>query len=196
MTSMINHIGERGKHQLDLSPPLSISFPLSINAITVTQNDVVVASLSLSRVAIVDLDSPHYKCFLAQRKAEVSHGGLVDVTLNPKDQGKRQLNLAMAVENVLTSPHRRTQTQFSTQSPASKKQLPPDMSFASLVQRHRFLLTALILLVLLCTVYLYFAVTLGSNGSCSGLLGGERELCQLRHTKDSLSSNTRKLKSF
>ncbi|KAL9276029.1 hypothetical protein AKJ16_DCAP23146 [Drosera capensis] len=46
---MINHIGERGRRQLDLSPPLFISFPLSINAITVTQNDVVFASLSLSR---------------------------------------------------------------------------------------------------------------------------------------------------
>ncbi|GAB2216661.1 hypothetical protein Droror1_Dr00024438 [Drosera rotundifolia] len=102
----------------------------------------------------------------------------------------------MAIENVLTSPHRRTQTQFSTQSPASKKQFPPDMSFASLIERHRFLVTALVLLVLLCIVYLYFAVTLGSNGSCSGLLGSERELCQLQHTKDSLSSSTRKLKSF
>ncbi|GAB2268589.1 hypothetical protein Dimus_003544 [Dionaea muscipula] len=101
----------------------------------------------------------------------------------------------MALDDVLLSPHRCPPTQFSIQSPSIKKQFSPsDLSCTSLIQRHRFLLTTLVLLVFLCTVYLYFAVTLGSNGSCSGLLGSERELCHLKHAKDSLS--TGKLKFF
>ncbi|GAB2293127.1 hypothetical protein Dimus_027338 [Dionaea muscipula] len=101
----------------------------------------------------------------------------------------------MALESVLSSPHRRSQGQFSARSPSSRKQFSPsDLSCASLIQRHRFLLTALVLLAFLCTIYLYFAVTLSSNGSCSGLIGSERELCQLKLAKDSMS--TRKLKFF
>ena len=87
----------------------------------------------------------------------------------------------MGLDNVLSSPHRRPQTAFS--SPTFKKFVQNDISCSALVQRHRFLLTTLVLLAVLCTVYLYFAVTLGSDVSCSGLLGSERELCLLKHEK-------------
>ncbi|GAB4850541.1 hypothetical protein Ancab_029851 [Ancistrocladus abbreviatus] len=100
----------------------------------------------------------------------------------------------MALDSVLSSPHRRSQGQFPPQSPFRKQILPADLSCSTLIQRHRFLLTALVLLALLCTIYLYFAVTLGSNSSCSGLIGTEREVCRLKHAKASLTHG--KLKFF
>ncbi|WCJ40327.1 hypothetical protein M5689_021250 [Euphorbia peplus] len=72
----------------------------------------------------------------------------------------------------LNSPHRR--------SPSFRKPFPRDElgSWSTLVQRHRFLLTALVLLVFLCTVYLYFAITLGQEiESCSGLEGKQKAIC-------------------
>ncbi|KAL8139307.1 hypothetical protein V2J09_005328 [Rumex salicifolius] len=93
----------------------------------------------------------------------------------------------MAHDSVLTSPHRRSQG-FSGLSPNFKKAfVQNDLSCSALLQRHRFLLTALVLLVILCSIYLYFAVTLGDTKSCLGLIGNERELCHLKHAKDSLS---------
>ena len=47
------------------------------------------------------------------------------------------------------------------------------------MRRHKFLLYTLGLLTLLCTIYLYFAITLGTRDSCSGLGGAQRALCQV-----------------
>lgn len=55
----------------------------------------------------------------------------------------------------------------------------PDISWRTLGHRHKFLLCMLGLLTLLCTVYLYFAVTLGANDSCLGLGRAQRVRCQL-----------------
>lgn len=55
----------------------------------------------------------------------------------------------------------------------------PDIGWRSLVQRHKFLLYALGLLTFLCTIYLYFAITLGTRDLCSGLGGEQRALCQI-----------------
>ncbi|XP_021724907.1 uncharacterized protein LOC110692215 [Chenopodium quinoa] len=63
-----------------------------------------------------------------------------------------------------------------------------DISSSALIQQHRFLLTAIDLLVLLCTIYLYFAVTLGSNDLCSGSLRTERESCLVNHGKGSFTN--------
>ncbi|KNA19767.1 hypothetical protein SOVF_058370 [Spinacia oleracea] len=99
----------------------------------------------------------------------------------------------MALDNVISSPHRRSQTQGAfASSPRHKKSALSDISFSALIQRHRFLLVALVLLIILCTVYLYFAVTLGSE-SCSGLLGTERELCLENHGKETFTKGKLKL---
>nr|CAD1831961.1 unnamed protein product [Ananas comosus var. bracteatus] len=78
-------------------------------------------------------------------------------------------------------------------SSSSKKQWGRDDlgGWSVLLQRHRFLLTMLMLLAFLCTVYLYFAITLGETNSCAGLSGDERASCL---AKSSLHS--RKLKFF
>ncbi|XP_030546907.1 uncharacterized protein LOC115752725 [Rhodamnia argentea] len=83
----------------------------------------------------------------------------------------------MVLDTVLSSPHRR--------SPSFRKQFGREElgSWSTLAQRHRFLLTALALLTFLCTVYLYFAITLGAAaaaGSCSGLTGTKKALCQAK----------------
>ncbi|KAI4325210.1 hypothetical protein MLD38_030627 [Melastoma candidum] len=89
----------------------------------------------------------------------------------------------MVLDGIVSSPHRR--------SPSFRKQFARDEvgSWSTLVQRHRYLLTALVLLAFLCTVYLYFAVTLGSSGPCSSLTGSQRDACLSK-----LSSSTGKLK--
>ncbi|KAG1326472.1 hypothetical protein COCNU_01G004060 [Cocos nucifera] len=91
------------------------------------------------------------------------------------------------------SPHRRSQN-TSSPSFSVKKQLKghDDLEWSILLERHRFLLTMLVLLVLLCTVYLYFAVTLGGTGSCSSLSGADKVLCQAK----SSSIHNGKLKFF
>lgn len=103
------------------------------------------------------------------------------------------------VHDSIVSPHRRAQTQtaFSVSSPTVRKQqqhLAREElgSCSTLIKRHRFLLTALILLAFLCTIYLYFAVTLGgstTSNSCSGLTGPQRTSCHLKHAKSTLSSS-------
>lgn len=72
-------------------------------------------------------------------------------------------------------------------SPSFKRQFTKDElgSWSTLFQRHRFLLAALLLLSILCTVYLYFAVTLGAAGSCSGLNGAHKASCHMELVKDS-----------
>ncbi|KAL6012226.1 hypothetical protein ACLOJK_002704 [Asimina triloba] len=95
------------------------------------------------------------------------------------------------VLEVLTSPHRRSQNPFSPFSPSFRKQVQGREEFGSwstLLQRHRFLLTTLVLLAFLCAVYLYFAVTLGAaHGSCSEMTGANKALCHLEHAKSSIS---------
>lgn len=87
----------------------------------------------------------------------------------------------MVIDSILSSPVRRT---ASFRKQFSQNELG---SWSTLLQRHRFLLTALALLTFLCTVYLYFAVTLGANGSCSGMSGTEKALCHLEHARTSVA---------
>ncbi|MED6110809.1 hypothetical protein PIB30_046287 [Stylosanthes scabra] len=79
-------------------------------------------------------------------------------------------------------------------SPSFRRQKDELGSWSTLVNRHRFLLVALCLLVILCTVYLYFAITLGAVDSCSGLSGDAKALCQMEHVKDSLARRKFKLR--
>nr|XP_043614833.1 uncharacterized protein LOC122586882 [Erigeron canadensis]XP_043614834.1 uncharacterized protein LOC122586882 [Erigeron canadensis] len=100
----------------------------------------------------------------------------------------------MVLDGIITSPHRRTQTAFS--SPAFKKQYTKEDelgSFSTIIRRHRYLLTALVLLTLLCTVYLYFAVTLGAGDVCSGLSGAQKALCRVQIPKESIARRKLKL---
>ncbi|CAD6265727.1 unnamed protein product [Miscanthus lutarioriparius] len=83
------------------------------------------------------------------------------------------------VLDSLSSPHRRSQNTFFVSS-AKKPQSSRDDSWSALVERHRFLLTTLLVLAFLCTIYLYFAVTLGASDACTGLAGAERIECQAR----------------
>ncbi|KAK1275381.1 hypothetical protein QJS04_geneDACA003899 [Acorus gramineus] len=100
----------------------------------------------------------------------------------------------MGLDN-LSSPHKRSQTPFSSSSFRKQLAIHELGSWSTLFERHRFLLTMLVLLLFLCTIYLYFAVTLGSTGSsCLGKSASENALCQLRQTK--LSVYKGKLKFF
>ncbi|GMI86028.1 hypothetical protein like AT1G79660 [Hibiscus trionum] len=95
----------------------------------------------------------------------------------------------MVLDSIVSSPHRR--------SGSMRRQFPKDElgSWSTLVQRHRFLLTALGLLAFLCTIYLYFAVTLGATtDTCSGLTGTRKATCKLQHARSTLSHG--KLKFF
>ncbi|XP_073036246.1 uncharacterized protein [Primulina eburnea] len=99
------------------------------------------------------------------------------------------VHINMVLDNVITSPHRRTQAQNGFSPPILKRQysrVEELGSCSTLVQRHRFLLTALILLTFLCTVYLYFAVTLGA-ADCSGLTGARKASCHLQQAKASVA---------
>ncbi|XP_071709942.1 uncharacterized protein [Rutidosis leptorrhynchoides] len=102
----------------------------------------------------------------------------------------------MVLDGIITSPHRRSQTVFS--SPSFKKQQYTKEnelgSFSAIVRRHRYLLTALVLLALLCTVYLYFAVTLGAGDVCSSLDGAKKALCRVQVAKESIAKRKLKLK--
>ncbi|KAL0906422.1 hypothetical protein M5K25_024917 [Dendrobium thyrsiflorum] len=83
----------------------------------------------------------------------------------------------MAIDS-LSSPHRRSQNPNSFSPSPSRKHRDDLGSWSTLLHRHRFLLTMLALLAFLCTIYLYFAVTLGTPESCSGLEGTEKAICQ------------------
>ncbi|KAI3688614.1 hypothetical protein L2E82_46317 [Cichorium intybus] len=94
----------------------------------------------------------------------------------------------MALDGVITSPHRRTQTAFSSNSFRKNYTTGNELgSFSTVIRRHRFLLTALALLAFLCTIYLYFAITLGAGDVCLGLTGSQKALCQVQHAKDSIA---------
>ncbi|XP_057430844.1 uncharacterized protein LOC130723736 [Lotus japonicus] len=87
----------------------------------------------------------------------------------------------MVLDTILSSPRLR--------SPSFKRQFAKVElgNWSTLVQRHRFLLSTLVLLTILCFVYLYFAVTIGSNGSCSGLTGAQKASCHMELVKDSIA---------
>ncbi|KAK7328024.1 hypothetical protein VNO77_22118 [Canavalia gladiata] len=89
---------------------------------------------------------------------------------------------AMVLDTILSSPR--------LKSPSFRRQFTKDElgSWSTLVQRHRFLLSALVLLTLLCTVYLYFAVTLGAGATCSGLTGAQKASCHMELVKDSMAN--------
>ncbi|KAI3766138.1 hypothetical protein L2E82_16188 [Cichorium intybus] len=102
--------------------------------------------------------------------------------------------ISMVLEGVITSPHRRSQTVFS--SPSIKKQYTKEDelgSFSTVIRRHRYLLTALVLLAVLCTVYLYFAVTLGAGDVCYGLNPTQKALCRVQQAKESIAKRKLKL---
>ncbi|KAF8094533.1 hypothetical protein N665_0360s0036 [Sinapis alba] len=81
----------------------------------------------------------------------------------------------MVLDGIVSSPSRRTQL---------KKQWEDLGSCSTVIKRHRYLLTALVLLAFLCTVYIYFAVTLGARHSlCYGLTGKEKAMCQLQRVQ-------------
>ncbi|EFJ12850.1 hypothetical protein SELMODRAFT_425042 [Selaginella moellendorffii] len=79
--------------------------------------------------------------------------------------------------------HRRLQSPSSPFSAPRRAALStreePDLSWRALVYRHQFLLLMLGVLLFLCTVYLYFAITLGTGNSCAGLTGVQKEICSL-----------------
>ncbi|PSS07583.1 Neuroblastoma breakpoint family member protein [Actinidia chinensis var. chinensis] len=104
----------------------------------------------------------------------------------------------MVLDGLVTSPHRRSQSSHNAFSPPSiRKQYSKGdelESCSTLLQRHRFLLTALALLAFLCTIYLYFAVTLGAGKSCSGLTGSAKALCHVEQGKATMAKG--KLKFF
>ncbi|XP_027347807.1 uncharacterized protein LOC113859192 [Abrus precatorius] len=97
----------------------------------------------------------------------------------------------MVLDSILSSP--------SMRSPSFKRQYTKYElgSWSTLVGRHRFLLSALALLTVLCTVYLYFAVTFGANDSCSGLSGPQKASCHMKHVKASVAKgNLKSLRHF
>ncbi|KAB2060915.1 Ephrin-A3 [Gossypium arboreum] len=87
----------------------------------------------------------------------------------------------MVLDGIVSSPLRRS---ASTRRQSSRDEFG---SWSTLVERHRFLLTALGLLAFLCTIYLYFAVTLGATDTCSGLKGTEKATCNLQHVSSTVS---------
>ncbi|CAK9134227.1 unnamed protein product [Ilex paraguariensis] len=101
----------------------------------------------------------------------------------------------MVLDSIISSPHRWSQNTIS--SPSLRRQFSRGNDYggcSTLLQRHRFLLTALALLAFLCTVYLYFAVTLGTGDTCSGLSGTQKALCHMEQAKASVAKG--KLKFF
>ncbi|XP_043694716.1 uncharacterized protein LOC122645471 [Telopea speciosissima] len=98
----------------------------------------------------------------------------------------------MVLDNS-SSPHRRSQNLLSSSS--FRKQYRDEFgSLSTLVRRHCFLLTMLTFLAFLCSIYLYFAITLVATESCSGLTGAQKASCQLKEAKAFVSKG--KLKFF
>ena len=99
----------------------------------------------------------------------------------------------MVQENhaVLSPAHRRNQNPLSPSSSVFRRSSTfsrdeTDLSWNALIRRHRFLLSMLALLMFLCTIYLYFAIKLGSD-DCSGLIGNEETLCRLKRSNAKIS---------
>lgn len=85
----------------------------------------------------------------------------------------------MGNEILPFSPAHRRLSNPPFPSPIKRSLSGPDVGWQSLVRRHKFLLYTLGVLTFLCTIYLYFAITLGTRDSCSGLGGTQRAICQL-----------------
>ena len=85
----------------------------------------------------------------------------------------------MGNEILPFSPAHRRLSNPPFPSPIKRSLSGPDAGWQSLVRRHKFLLYTLGVLTFLCTIYLYFAITLGTRDSCSGLGGTQRAICQL-----------------
>ncbi|CAI8604097.1 unnamed protein product [Vicia faba] len=94
---------------------------------------------------------------------------------------KKVITEALVLDNILSSSSPRLK------SPSIRRPKDGLGSWSTLFQRHRFLLSALVLLTILCTVYLYFAITIGS-GSYSGLSGAQKASCHMELVKDSISN--------
>lgn len=63
---------------------------------------------------------------------------------------------------------------------SSKLRDDSDLSFWALVERHRFLLCTMSVLFVLCTVYLYFAISMGEEYAlCDRLKGSARKECHV-----------------
>ncbi|XAR50439.1 hypothetical protein NMG60_11004769 [Bertholletia excelsa] len=105
------------------------------------------------------------------------------------------------MDGLVSSPHRRSQSAQNAQNVFSSSSVRKQYSkgdelegCSALLRRHRFLLTALALLAVLCTIYLYFAVTLGAGESCSGLTGSKKALCHVEQAKATIAKG--KLRFF
>jgi hypothetical protein len=59
-------------------------------------------------------------------------------------------------------------------------------SWSTLFRRHRFLLTVLTLLIILCTIYLYYAISFTTRDSCAGLSGPQKASCHMQLVKSEL----------
>lgn len=99
------------------------------------------------------------------------------------------------------SAHRRPHSQPAdtmTYSKLGRKAEEPDLSMPALVERHKFLLVTVVILVILCSVYLYFAVSmeiknadLGYVGAaCRGLKGELLQKCQEKLVAQGAKSHT------
>eukprot|EP00252_Welwitschia_mirabilis_P025650 TRINITY_DN8112_c0_g1_i1.p1 TRINITY_DN8112_c0_g1~~TRINITY_DN8112_c0_g1_i1.p1 ORF type:complete len:104 (-),score=13.18 TRINITY_DN8112_c0_g1_i1:272-583(-) len=89
----------------------------------------------------------------------------------------------------ISSPHRRSQNPVSPLSSSFRKQFQARDDaggWATLLNRHKFLLTMLAILTFLCTIYLYFAVTLGAKDSCHGLPANQKALCYASQIKSNI----------
>ncbi|KAG6475468.1 hypothetical protein ZIOFF_061716 [Zingiber officinale] len=100
----------------------------------------------------------------------------------------------MMVVDSVSSPRRRSQPANLVASSSKKptSSLEESDGWSIIFQRHRFLLTMLALLAFLCTIYLYFAVTLGPTNACAGMSGAEKDLCEAK----AASLHNGKLKFF
>ncbi|XP_008810683.2 uncharacterized protein LOC103722042 [Phoenix dactylifera] len=83
----------------------------------------------------------------------------------------------------LPSPNRKSQNTLFSSSPSKKLSGRDELgSWSTILERHRFLLTMMALLAFLCTIYLYFAVTLGASDPCSEKSGAEKALCEAKYS--------------
>ncbi|KAF7825741.1 plant/F20B17-9 protein [Senna tora] len=101
---------------------------------------------------------------------------------NHGDELRKVVGKAMVLDSILSSPHH-------LGSPSFKRRRDELGSWSTLVRRHRFLLTALVLLTFLCTVYLYFAMTFESISPCTGFTGARKVSCHLKHAKSSIGKS-------
>ncbi|KAK1358130.1 hypothetical protein POM88_051386 [Heracleum sosnowskyi] len=91
--------------------------------------------------------------------------------------------ILVLIDMVSESSPRRRQNSVNP-LPFRKHQSDEVGSFSTVVRRHKFLLTACSLLLLLCTIYLYLAVTLGDNDACSNLSETQKSQCHLQQVKE------------